>query len=529
MLRVQFKDALRSPYSGCFKIDDYGRAGNWFHYNSYPSNNASATIGYCTKEQRWLIFDSLKYDSESDPCSATEIARSSMTSAFDVGSTFEESWFSDLNTPVEMFFFQATNEEEFHCDSFINDGICNPSFNDLYNQFDGGDCCAATCKGPHCGIHDGDVSARKYLHCKDQQSTEPITFLEYLDATELMSRENLFQHNTSTESLEVIELSKSNFFGTIPSEIGLMTNLRELDLSTNRLSGTVPTEIGLLTKVTSLRLDRNQLSGPIPSEIGLLTKLTHLGLFDNQFDSTFPTEITLLTNLSSLELCDNHFNSTVPSEIKYLTNLKSLHLCIHQLHGTIPGEILSLKLTSLILNGNHFRSTIPTEIGLLSNLGELSINGFRGNIPSEIIHLKELTSLVLNDNQFESSIPKEIGLLTKLTQLGLSHNQLTGTIPNEIRWLTNMEVMDLKMNKLTGTILSEIGFLTNLIYLDLSYNQLDGSVPIESGKLKRLESFLINDNRLVGTLPAEVYWMDLYELNWRNNPELDVPPYYLWE
>jgi hypothetical protein len=92
-----------------------------------------------------------------------------------------------------------------------------------------------------------------------------------------------------------------------------------------------------------------------------------------------------------------------------------------------------------------------------------------------------------------------------------------------------MEVMDLKMNKLTGTILSEIGFLTNLIYLDLSYNQLDGSVPIESGKLKRLESFLINDNRLVGTLPAEVYWMDLYELNWRNNPELDVPPYYLWE
>ncbi len=40
--------------------------------------------------------------------------------------------------------------------------------------------------------------------------------------------------------------------GSIPTEIGLLTELTELDLSENELTNSIPTQIGLLTKLQSL-------------------------------------------------------------------------------------------------------------------------------------------------------------------------------------------------------------------------------------------------------------------------------------
>ena len=90
--------------------------------------------------------------------------------------------------------------------------------------------------------------------------------------------------------------------GTIPSEIGNLTSLRDLELDDNQLSGTIPSEIGNLTSLRDLELDDNQLSGTIPSEIGNLTSLSTLWLFDNQLSGPIPSEIGNLTSLSILEL-----------------------------------------------------------------------------------------------------------------------------------------------------------------------------------------------------------------------------------
>ena len=55
-----------------------------------------------------------------------------------------------------------------------------------------------------------------------------------------------------------------------------------LNLSNNQLTGSIPPEIGNLTNLTYLRLDDNQLTGPIPPEIGNLTNMTYLNLESNQ-------------------------------------------------------------------------------------------------------------------------------------------------------------------------------------------------------------------------------------------------------
>ncbi|MBT4054648.1 MAG: hypothetical protein HOE74_05850 [Candidatus Marinimicrobia bacterium] len=76
--------------------------------------------------------------------------------------------------------------------------------------------------------------------------------------------------------------------GSIPPEIGNLTNLQILDLSYNQLTGVIPPEIGNLTNLITLNLGDNQLTGPIPSEIGNLTNLTNLNLRSNQLTGSIP-------------------------------------------------------------------------------------------------------------------------------------------------------------------------------------------------------------------------------------------------
>jgi len=55
--------------------------------------------------------------------------------------------------------------------------------------------------------------------------------------------------------------------GSIPPEIGNLTNLTTMRLGYNQLTGEIPSGIGNLTNLTFLRLDNNQLTGEIPESI----------------------------------------------------------------------------------------------------------------------------------------------------------------------------------------------------------------------------------------------------------------------
>ena len=64
-----------------------------------------------------------------------------------------------------------------------------------------------------------------------------------------------------------LNLSSTGLTGSIPPEIGNLTNLNYLWLSNNQLTGSIPSEIGNLTNLEVLSLSSNQLSGIIPDEI----------------------------------------------------------------------------------------------------------------------------------------------------------------------------------------------------------------------------------------------------------------------
>jgi len=190
----------------------------------------------------------------------------------------------------------------------------------------------------------------------------------------------------------------------LPTEIGLLTNLRVLLLNNNQLSE-LPTDIGRLSNLRRLYLDQNQLS-ELPAEIGRLSSLQELGLSNNQL-SQLPAQLWQLTSLQKFYLDQNQLRE-LPAEIGQLTNLRRLDLDQNQL-SHLPSDLWQLvRLETLYLN-NNLLDEISPEIGQLTSLRVLYLG-----------------------NQSLRQLPTEIGLLTSLQTLNTDEATGLLTPPPEI-------------------------------------------------------------------------------------------------
>lgn len=152
----------------------------------------------------------------------------------------------------------------------------------------------------------------------------------------------------STCMFESLDLSENGLQGSLPPELSLLTNLRYINFQRNDIKKApsnhcLPTELGLLMNLEHLDfLDTfDSLScGTIPSEIGQLTVMKNLQLEQNHFSGSLPTELGLLTNLEELNLEQNHVSGTLPTVLASLLkeNLSILNLDGNELSGTIPSD-----------------------------------------------------------------------------------------------------------------------------------------------------------------------------------------------
>lgn len=136
-----------------------------------------------------------------------------------------------------------------------------------------------------------------------------------------------------------LRLGANQLSGSIPMELGNLSQLTELGLEFNQLTSSIPTELVNLAQLTWLNLAFNQLTGSLPTEIGELTQLTELYLFFNQLSGEFPSSITNLVNLTTLRY-DCWLTSSDPVVIAFL-NEKSAYQCAPNLQALPDEEYIS--------------------------------------------------------------------------------------------------------------------------------------------------------------------------------------------
>jgi len=133
-----------------------------------------------------------------------------------------------------------------------------------------------------------------------------------------------------------------------------------LSLDYNQLTGSIPPEIGNLTNLEHLNISQNNFTGITPSEIGNMSSLVELLLGYNNFSGTIPSSLFDLPNLEVLYLDNNEFSGELPEEIGNLINLYALSLHSNQLSGIIPDSICNLTgLEEINLWDNQFCPPYP--------------------------------------------------------------------------------------------------------------------------------------------------------------------------
>ncbi|KAL3733456.1 hypothetical protein ACJRO7_022906 [Eucalyptus globulus] len=392
-----------------------------------------------------------------------------------------------------------------------------------YYCYQGLDCCSwngITCDEDTGNIVGLDLTCswlRGALH-----SNSSLFLLRHLQILNLFgnnfSGSHISPNLSALTKLTHLNLSRSHFFGIVPSEISRLSKLVSLDLSSTidesysfpfiKLESSVFTMlVQNLTAMRELALNFVDMSMVSPiSFANLSSSLTYLSVLNCSLWGNFPTTAFHLPSLTTLSLSQNL-----------------------DMSGILPKSNWTSPLVYLSLRRTSFSGEIPNSIGNMTTLEVLDLNdcGFTGHIPSSLGNLKQLQTLDLAGNNFCGVLEfepftklKNLQLLNVSQELNLPSNALNYTFPKlEVLWLSSCN-------------LTEFPYFLNsskrLTYLVLSFNRISGEIPrwfwgISHDTLEELD---LSHNLLEGGI-QQLPWKQLRYIMLQNNSfqgPLPIPP-----
>ncbi|WOL19636.1 leucine-rich repeat extensin-like protein 6 [Canna indica] len=224
--------------------------------------------------------------------------------------------------------------------------------------------------------------------------------------------------------------------------------------------------------VAGVDINRGDLEGTLPEELGLLSDLSLFHLNSNRFRGGLPSSFKCLKLLFELDVSNNQLEGGFPTVVLELPALKYLDIRFNQFCGDVPPCVFDLKLDALFINNNQFTFSIPDNIGNSTvSVLVLANNQIPGCFPKSIANMREtLRELIILNAGLRACIPPEIGRLTKLRVLDVSYNHLVGPLPATIGDMKELEQLDVAHNKLSGEIPCVVCDLPKLKNFTYSYN-----------------------------------------------------------
>lgn len=294
--------------------------------------------------------------------------------------------------------------------------------------------------------------------------------------------------------------------GEIPSEIGLLSELRKLDLKYNSIKGEIPATIGDLSSLEILEIDENKFTGELPASIAKLTKLKELRAQKNRL-KLFPVEICSINTLTYINLSNNEISS-IPGEVSGLSNLQYLYLNNNKITVLPAGLDKMPKLIYLVAN-NNLLVEFPEEIGSLTNLLSLNLadNNISTEIPASLVNLVNIKHLDISNNHITGSFPHGMNLMVALETIAADYNSLSGTLP-DFGLNANIAKIELDGNNFTGDITNYFAGCPKLEWLMVADSKLTGSVPLSLASMQQtpqLTYINLSNNNLTGGVPDGFY------------------------
>ena len=127
--------------------------------------------------------------------------------------------------------------------------------------------------------------------------------------------------------------------------MGLLSELAVWGMEHGGLTGTIPSEIGNLTNLIFLDLDYNALTGSLPTELYSLVGLTQLDLNDNRLTGNI-RGVDSFPEMEFLQLHSNLFTGKVPFGIGAYTEMNTFTLHNNSIVGIMPPSVCDLLSTA---------------------------------------------------------------------------------------------------------------------------------------------------------------------------------------
>ncbi|KAK1415400.1 hypothetical protein QVD17_31181 [Tagetes erecta] len=329
----------------------------------------------------------------------------------------------------------------------------------------------------------------------------------------------------SFQNLKYLNLSRSQFSGEIPHQLGNLSTLRVLDVQDTPLFSNLHSKslkwlkdlkdlqhLDLSAVDLASALDWLQVISTLPSLLQIHVSLCGL----TQFHSNL-TEVSF-TSLTVLDLSYNIFDdSLLPLWIFGLNKLVVLDLTNCFISGLNPGTHGGFRsmpyLRTLGVASNSFvnSSSLLNELSSLSNLRFLDVSNCNISAPilGNLRNLSFIVHLDLSNNQIVEEIPKSLSNLCNLITLDLQSNNFSGNASELLERFCEcespkLELLAFRGNDLTGQLPRKLGRLKKLGSIDLAYNQLTGTIPDSVGNLSLLKTFQMNINQLTGSIPDTI-------------------------